>query len=57
MEIDPAKAAATQYAGQIHYFCSEGCRQTFAAAPGKFIGAASPAAHHGGGRNPPNIER
>lgn len=58
MEIDPAKAAATsQYAGQTYYFCSEGCRRTFAAAPEKFVGAASPAAHHGGGGNPPDVER
>jgi Cu+-exporting ATPase len=38
MTIDSAKAAATsEYKGETIYFCSQGCKAKFDAAPGKYL--------------------
>lgn len=38
MQIDSGEAAGRlEYEGQTYYFCSEGCRETFAANPGEYV--------------------
>jgi Cu+-exporting ATPase len=34
MTVDPAKALHAERDGKTSYFCSEGCKQKFLAAPG-----------------------
>jgi uncharacterized protein len=40
MKIDRAKALRLEHAGMTHYFCSEHCRDQFAADPGRYTGGA-----------------
>jgi Cu+-exporting ATPase len=41
MEVDTeAPPATSEYQGATYYFCSEGCKKDFDAAPWKFMGAA-----------------
>lgn len=50
MPIEPAQAAAqAEHKGKTYYFCSEGCRKTFAANPEKYASAVAPAAGPGAG--------
>lgn len=46
MEVDPDTAAASfEHEAVTYYFCSESCRQAFAADPAKYlVGAAEPPA-------------
>jgi len=38
MSVDPMTAAASmEHEGQTYYFCSEGCHQSFAAAPSSYV--------------------
>jgi uncharacterized membrane protein YraQ (UPF0718 family)/YHS domain-containing protein len=37
MKTDRAKALTAEHAGQAHYFCSEHCRRSFAADPGRYV--------------------
>lgn len=48
MQVDPAHAAAkAEHAGKTWYFCCDGCRDQFLAAPEKYLGrGASTHAHH-----------
>jgi len=52
MEVDEAKARAAgrtaQHAGHAYAFCSETCRDRFAAAPQRYLSAAAAAAGAGG---------
>ncbi|MDX6660456.1 MAG: uncharacterized protein QOJ55_1278 [Solirubrobacteraceae bacterium] len=43
MKTDRAKALTAEHAGQTHYFCSEHCRDSFTADPGRYVspGAAT----------------
>ena len=49
MTVDPAKALAFQHEGATWYFCCGGCRDRFAANPGKYLAPPSsvPAAARG----------
>jgi uncharacterized protein len=38
MKVDRAKALRLEHAGTTHYFCSEHCRDQFAADPGRYTG-------------------
>jgi uncharacterized protein len=40
MKVDRAKALRLEHAGTTHYFCSEHCRDQFAADPGRYTGHA-----------------
>jgi uncharacterized protein len=40
MKVDRAKALRLEHAGTTHYFCSEQCRDQFAADPGRYTGRA-----------------
>jgi uncharacterized protein len=40
MKVDRAKALGLEHAGTTHYFCSEHCRDQFAADPGRYTGHA-----------------
>jgi uncharacterized membrane protein YraQ (UPF0718 family)/YHS domain-containing protein len=40
MKVDRAKAVRLEHAGTTHYFCSEHCRDQFAADPGRYTGPA-----------------
>jgi Cu+-exporting ATPase len=38
MQIDPASAAGTSdHQGKTYYFCSNGCKATFDAAPAQYL--------------------
>jgi P-type Cu+ transporter len=37
MQVDPAKAAGSQYAGKTYYFCSKGCQTKFGANPPQYV--------------------
>lgn len=40
MEVDPKKATAThEYQGMTYYFCSPGCKASFAKEPSKYLKA------------------
>jgi Cu(I)/Ag(I) efflux system membrane fusion protein len=51
MDVDEAQARAAgkvaEHAGRTHFFCSEGCRARFAAAPEKFAETTAGHAHDG----------
>ena len=53
MSVDPKTAPAkSEYMGQTYYFCNPGCKKTFDANPGQFIGGgAQEMAGHGGGHH------
>jgi YHS domain-containing protein len=38
MTVDRSKAVRLQHDGSVYYFCCEGCRKKFEAAPGSYIG-------------------
>ncbi|WP_218578514.1 YHS domain-containing protein [Vineibacter terrae] len=52
MTVETAKAKATVYDGNIHYFCSADCRDKFEASPGAYVKARNappqPVAHQQG---------
>ena len=42
MELERADAVgASDYRGQVYFFCSDDCKQRFLAAPSSFVSAAS----------------
>ncbi len=41
MEVDPASAVRLERDGEVHHFCSEGCRDRFAAEPEVFLAATA----------------
>jgi YHS domain-containing protein len=44
MQVDPAKSAGTtEYKGRTYYFCSQGCKTRFDAAPSQFNQIEPPA--------------
>ena len=43
MTVETAKAKTSVYDGQVYYFCSSDCRETFEAAPTAYAKPASPA--------------
>ncbi|MEJ2288647.1 MAG: YHS domain-containing protein, partial [Deinococcales bacterium] len=46
MTVDPASARhSTEYRDTTYYFCSEGCRKRFEAAPENFLGSDGEAGH------------
>lgn len=46
MNVEPGKAAAkAEHAGQVYYFCSDICRNKFAAEPEKYASGAAQADH------------
>ena len=38
MSVDQQTAPSTTYDAQTYFFCSEGCRDAFAADPGRYLG-------------------
>jgi len=45
MMVDPhATPHKAEYDGQLHYFCSEGCRTKFQADPARYLDAVSASA-------------
>ena len=53
MSVDPRTAPArSEYMGKTYYFCNPGCKKTFDANPGNYIGGgAKEMAGHGGGHH------
>lgn len=48
MDVDEKTAAGkSEYKGQVYYFCSPGCKQTFDKDPAKFSSKESGSAQHG----------
>lgn len=45
MKVDRAKALATEFAGETHYFCSTDCLHAFETDPDKHLGGRAPAEH------------
>ncbi|HWA43881.1 MAG TPA: YHS domain-containing protein, partial [Hypericibacter adhaerens] len=39
MTVDPATAISAEHGGKTYYFCCEGCRASFVAAPGTYLDA------------------
>jgi YHS domain-containing protein len=54
MDVDPhaPRAITTQYAGKTYYFCSEHCKKTFEANPGKYVPKKIAAHGHDASRGP-----
>lgn len=49
MDVDEKKAAGkSDYKGQVYYFCSSGCKQSFDKDPERFISKSPMSGHHGG---------
>ena len=49
MDVDEKKAGGrSEYKGQVYYFCSPGCKQTFDKDPERYAGKAPMPGHHGG---------
>ena len=48
MKVDEATAQWTsEYKGQMYYFCSPGCKQSFDQNPEQFLGEGGDAGHAG----------
>jgi YHS domain-containing protein len=40
MTVETAGAKSSVYDGQVHYFCSQSCREKFEASPGSYVKGA-----------------
>jgi len=60
MDVDEARARAagkvSEHGGRSWYFCSDGCRDRFAASPGRFATAGEGPAQAGHGHGPASLQ-
>ena len=50
MDVDPGKAAKSQYMGETYYFCCPVCKQEFEKSPEKHAGKQKAGKQHAGKR-------